>query len=77
MRITGVHFVFCQYIMFSQTEVPTVMNNEDEHRRNQNDVRIRFIAPLTEEFIDPCNEGTLSICWFYRYWCSVLLFLVS
>ena len=70
------HFVFCQYNMFSQTEgvvVPTVMSNEDEDRRNQNDVRIRFdhvkdfTVPLTEEFIDLCSEGALSIeVWGHR-----------
>ncbi|KZS16304.1 Kinesin-like protein [Daphnia magna] len=70
------HFVFCQYNMFGQTEavvVPTVMSNEDEDRRNQNDVRIRFdhvkdfTVPLTEEFVDLCSEGALSIeVWGHR-----------
>ena len=62
--------------MFSQAEavvVPTVMSNEDEDRRNQNDVRIRFDhvkdfnVPLTEEFMDLCSEGALSIeVWGHR-----------
>ncbi len=62
--------------MFGQTEgvvVPTVMSNEDEDRRNQNDVRIRFdhvkdfTVQLTEEFMDLCSEGALSIeVWGHR-----------
>ena len=49
------------------------MSNEEEDRRNQNDVRIRFdhvkdfTVPLTEEFLDLCNEGALSIeVWGHR-----------
>jgi kinesin family protein 13 len=62
--------------MFGQAEavvVPTVMSNEDEDRRNQNDVRIRFDhvkdfnVPLTEEFMDLCSEGALSVeVWGHR-----------
>ena len=62
--------------MFGQAEavvVPTVISNEDEDRRNQNDVRIRFDhvkdfnVPLTEEFMDLCSEGALSIeVWGHR-----------
>jgi kinesin family protein 13 len=62
--------------MFGQAEavvVPTVISNEDEDRRNQNDVRIRFdhvkdfTVPLTEEFMDLCSEGALSIeVWGHR-----------
>jgi kinesin family protein 13 len=53
--------------------VPPVMSNDDEDRRNQNDVRIRFdhvkdfTVPLTEEFMDMCSEGALSIeIWGHR-----------
>jgi len=62
--------------MFGQTEsvvVPPIMSNEDEDRRNQNDVRIRFdhvrdfTIPLTEEFLDLCTEGALSVeVWGHR-----------
>lgn len=53
--------------------VPPVMSNDDEDRRNQNDVRIRFdhvkdfTIPVTEEFMDLCSEGALSIeVWGHR-----------
>ncbi len=70
------HFVFCQYNILGHNEavvVPPVMSNDDEDRRNQNDVRIRFDhvkdfnVPLTEEFMDLCSEGALSIeVWGHR-----------
>lgn len=70
------HFVFCQYSVLGQSEavvVPPVMSNEDEDRRNQNDVRIRFdhvkdfTVPLTEELLDLCHDGALSIeVWGHR-----------
>ena len=70
------HFVFCQYNILGHNEavvVPPVMSNDDEDRRNQNDVRIRFDhvkdfnVSLTEEFMDLCSEGALSIeVWGHR-----------
>ena len=68
--------MFCQYNFFGHNEtvvVPPVMSNEDEDRRNQNDVRIRFdhvrdfTVPITEELVDLCTDGALSIeVWGHR-----------
>jgi len=70
------HFVFCQYNFFGHTEsvvVPPLMSNDDQDRRNQNDVRIRFdhvkdfTVAVTEELIDLCTDGALSIeVWGHR-----------
>ena len=53
--------------------VPPVLSDDDDDRRNQNDVRIRFdhvkdfTVPITEEFMDLCAEGALSIeVWGHR-----------
>ena len=49
------------------------MSNDDQDRRNQNDVRIRFdhvkdfTVAVTEELIDLCTDGALSIeVWGHR-----------
>jgi len=54
--------------------VPYELSDEDDHdRRNQNDVRVRFnhvrdyTVPVTEELMDLCAEGALSIqVWGHR-----------
>ena len=53
--------------------MPPVICNDDQDRRNQNDVRIRFdhvkdfTVPVTEELIDLCTDGALSIeVWGHR-----------
>ncbi|XP_031784038.1 kinesin-like protein KIF13A isoform X4 [Nasonia vitripennis] len=74
------NFVFCQYIFWGYPEpvvVPPVVNtefssfhnitNQDDSLTFQFNHTKDFIVPITEEFIEHCSEGALSIeVWGHR-----------
>lgn len=59
------HFVFCQYTFWNETEPNVVPAHADDGLKNSNVVKFdhtkEFTIRLTEEFVEHCAEGALSI----------------
>lgn len=59
------HYVFCQYTFWNYPDpivVPDISENAQKHTTTVRfDHKREFTVPLTEEFIEHCAEGALSI----------------